>query len=1228
MKNRHSATLLAMFDEKVYLRSGTADDIERASFASCIRYAKSVGAGYDLLSLSFPMQEGSTLARACTPYQKMLEDFVGGERFYQLATENQVGEIRDAYIFNGNFQIAHEGEDSIRRLINAVNFDPVLAPQLARITEASYRTGQYLSTKKETNGFQWLHFHGLKPPASEEELEKLMVFLSFNWPASDGFGDYWDYITGHDFDSAVLDQEERENIQSVTQQLCGDRSLLQTLYENLRPTLSDKLVASNANEMLIRVVKQPFAQTLARKYIAALNWYGAAETESLEAYDLAQFLLTAILVELDARDSKDEERNSVGTFYLYNPAKFADQPLRVIRTGVEKYLIAECGVSPETVAIASHLLLAKITPALVVRDVPENITLGSLAWVSFSVAVALVEANYKGISRLMTYDEIMMFSQIDPVSEGLSQLQSMVCMGVIIDWGLINGVITQANLSISVEEAFSVASEAYRSFVEQLATTTAIWATAPPTRLEAARQALNEAAPGCDFLEDRILRHNTDKFSTSYKMSMLDLHIEGELSSQEWDWREEGRLYDKYPDLPWMRPNQEVFEERVHAHHAQLHKALVSNIHLAFATMPKADADIFERNDISFFTLRPSVASQPFSNGTGLGNTRLYDTYRKRDAATGRYGIVMYVVSRNNKYLCYEMFTLRGECRKNQHLGEFIFRTRRNELLSRQDYKGDIDKWFHVAEELYAPVDLDCYRKGNPPRAEYDNKAVMDKLGTLSASSVKPSLKYSAYQYFLSPHVSRIVTFIVAHRPLATPQELIGALTVYTEREIKREIYDLVEDLLVALLVPFKECIEDFASGDSDRYIDGAIGCVADGLAVVATVLGQLPMTVGLRASMNTVKIVSKIKKSLNILADSFQVIQSLPKLLVITSKVLNKNTQTPLLEVVHPFEVAGYDLSIMTGRSECQDLLSSRTLASIFNAKWRPHSGSVDTINVLAIFSEDHWYGVNRFGKPWGKRIDIVPAEAYALPGSRDILPTSDILYVLERTISVAMDKVGYAITALIFPTFESKADSAIGIFLHRSQEVKDALKKLLWVLKADFSAMSVRNIALDPVKASSSLIELDVLKYQQWKDADVSEKEQLQFLTVNVQNLNNRLTGAYFNYGEIADDLIHELLLIEPAHMDIAIAQSVMGEKGLDVAPLLDLVAGRRPMPQGGEYHSSSQAMLNADSMAMTVSLLNQSMVDYPKFADNIAILTEAVDGNVRSSQVWIDFNTRSVA
>jgi hypothetical protein len=158
------------------------------------------------------------------------------------------------------------------------------------------------------------------------------------------------------------------------------------------------------------------------------------------------------------------------------------------------------------------------------------------------VAVALVEANYKGISRLMTYDEIMMFSQIDPVSEGLSQLQSMVCMGVIIDWGLINGVITQANLSISVEEAFSVSSEAYRSFVEQLATTTAIWATAPPTRLEAARQALNEAAPGCDFLEDRILRHNTDKFSTSYKMSMLDLHIEGELSSQEWDWREEGRL--------------------------------------------------------------------------------------------------------------------------------------------------------------------------------------------------------------------------------------------------------------------------------------------------------------------------------------------------------------------------------------------------------------------------------------------------------------------------------------------------------------------------------------------------------------------------------------------------------------------------------------------------------------------------------------------------------------
>jgi hypothetical protein len=1241
MKVRNKQGVPASASTKDYLKCSAADLTEKRQLIDLCRialYGAVAEDGFALDRIFFSLTEGSSLDHACTPLRKMLKHFVQSPSVIRIASENDINSLSDVYVTSTGGLIVPQGAYGWQELTDQVNAEPACARQLRHLAEAAKVVGGFIRLGKTTNAAQWLGFHGINTPSTVGEVIKLLSFLAWEWNDRDGLGNYWDYLVGHDADSVTLTQQDHDDIRQATLELCPrGKSLLATLYEKVRPADPGESRRECANEMIVQLLNHPFSQALAKKYIVALGWYGAGQGENLESSDLAQCLVTAILVELNAFKASVRKRNCIGAFELCDPVRFAGQPVGVIRSELESYLMTEHGLDREVVTLASHMLLAGIAPEFLVKQVPANFTLGSVGWVTFNVAVAFVEMNAKGSSRNMTFDEIMIFADMDTYSSGLGQLQSLVSIEPVIDWGLVNGVITHEQLTASYSDASAAALSAYQSFIERLSSSAKIWAAAPPDRRETAIQALQAAAPGCDFLEERILRHNTDRLGHSMKMSMLDLHIEGELTSQEWDWRKEGRLYDQYPELPWMNSNQEVFETKVREHYRQLHEALGSNIKLAIASMPAKDREVFEQSDIHFFTFRPPVAEvRAESSNVGLIGSNApplkpMEKQANRDAATGRFGVVLYVPIGADRYLCYEMFNLRGECRRNDKLGDYIHHYGRVKLPARMDFKGDPNKWVAAAyADKFAPVDLECYTHGTAPRAQQTSHAVMDKLGTLAAPASLPAIRHTVYQHYISAQVGRIAGFIVENRPLASIEEYIDTLTVLTEREEKRATKEKVEKFIVDLVVPFKSCIEDLASGDKERIGSGIFGCTMDAIGLISGVLGAVPKALniaGKTASLST-KVIQALKLGLKFTGSTLNPLGDLPSLGLGLSKKILRGGLKVGKEGLQLVELATHQLAALTGKADCLELLRSATFSQIAKGKWRPRGRTIDMTDVAAISFNSHWYGVNRHGRPWGKRITFESTQVFSLPDVRGTVPTGFIHHVVDQSIPAAVRKIDNAISALTSAARKFDTDPALGLFFGSTQQGRDELLGVLWYIKADFAGLSVKNVFLNPQGDDADLIQIYPGFYRQWKNSGASQSAGHEFLRINARNLNDRLSQAGFNFGEIADDLIHEMYLCGAGHQDIAAASTAFSEKGVNVAPLLALAAGSLPIqggPQGAIYESR-MALKNADSVAMTIALLNQSVIDPPKFVENVGIMTRAVQGNkVVSSEVWVDLNTK---
>ncbi|KQZ92860.1 hypothetical protein [Pseudomonas sp. Root562] len=1116
--------------------------------------------------------------------------------------------------------------------------------KLLVIGDIASQAGGYVYTEDYTFVDQWLEFHGLAVPRNASETRNLIALFEFD-PEVDELGNYWRQLAADDPSLIVLSAEQHAAIRQATAKLIApDKKLLDKLYRETSGTLATH---DNAAECIVQLVRHPAAQTCARNLLKELDWFGATSGQDVSAQDLGQLLITAILLELYPDFGKAQGRKSIGGFDLYSPTNVERSSLNV-RKELETFLHTKGWVNPVLAPMASHLLLAEIAPEFLVKGVPSSLTMGSVAWVVFCRGVALVEAVTKGAALVLSYGQIMAYVELEPVSSPLSRLRDLAMIDPIVDWALLNGVIEPTELTQAAKETTERAIAAFEAYTEHFTHLARVLSNPLPSREDIARKALEDVAPGCDFLDRKVIYQRPGLYASPTAMSMVDLHMSGDLASGEWDLRAVFpddttttdllagmthytrptfhdpsvlSIYKRFPLLSYLAPNNVEFHRQLRGYLGNLNSAVVTNVKLALSHMLPFDLEIFLKGKITFFTLRGAAVeiSSRYIGGPLTYETD-YETQQGKDAVTGRFGVVMYAIHENS-VACYELFTFRGELRKNDVLGNLITSKGKCSGRSRIDFIGDLNAQVAPTPLEALPVTLKEYTEGVAVEQHArSDLAIIEKLGELPAPRSVVARTQSIYMNFGNPQFARIAEFVVSHHPFRKFSEVEAMATVPTALESQRKMGNETADYIVNLVVPFKKCIEDLSSGDHNRVVDGIYGCAMDAIALGGAFAGAAAkaLSISSKAVSLSSKAAQLTKLAFVTSVSLINPLDGVPTALFGAGKLVHKGALRFNRQAQEMLGLAQSQLQKLNGRHKTYDLIRAANRADTTGqGTWRPLGATGDTLTVVAARNAHQWYALDRLGKPWGPRLNNFMFESpIQLPRFNKTLPVSYTRQFIEQSLPLARTKIENAINVLNSLDLTRERDAIIKVLMgSNSSDAFERLLSYLRLVRADFAGLSISNMFLDPLKTTHNIAALNKEAYEQWKGAQ--DPSNTQFIEIYTPQLNKHFISLGFNHDVVADDLIHELFHGASQTDDVSYARDAgrNGERGqlLDVAALLNLASGRLPVTDEGDAcHASAKTFENADSLAVTTSLLSQLYTDRNAYERNMSILRGAVEAN----------------
>ncbi|WP_263216871.1 hypothetical protein [Pseudomonas atacamensis] len=1175
------------------------------------------------------LQPGSSLYEIYNPGRLLLDQLLStGPVIGALAREG-------ASDHNGLVRITPEGKMEVRAVRGWVDlvaaqhfeFSQPTRSTLSLIADIAAVAGGYIWPDLDITLDQWFKFHEIDLPDTRARITNLIGLFRFSPQVKEPVN-YWEHLQTNDQSLNGLSEEQLSNIRGATAKLMPRPRLLLALY-NI--TGQPEITHETAAQRLIDFVNYPVSLNLARSYIKELNWYGVNEGQAVSENILRQLLMTAILLDLDPSIG---HRHLINRRDLYSPDNIERHPTEILDE-YTAFVRSKSWVNPVLAPLVAHLLLARIAPELLVRKIPAEVRLGSIAWINFCRAVVLVEAAKTGASRELTYAQIIAYGELEPVSEAQKHMRDLALIDPIVEWALLNRIFSRAELEQAEEACTRLAIEAFEHHAEQFAQTARAFSTPLPNRAEIARTQLRKAAPGCDTLDEKALSEPGGQ----QIMSMVDLHQSGDMVTGQWDRRTVRlivnglpkpainynpsgvSLYQRYPHLLTLESCEEEMERQLAAHFKELNSGMSTAVKLALAHMPEADLQVFMNADIHFFTVRGSASYVTTRRAGGPLSVGLeQETQQSRDAATGRFGIVMYA-SHEDADLCYELFTSRAETRKNDALGAFIKRERKLQQRTRMSASANMTLPLSNTATQSVPLDIKRYTHATAEDASITSSmAIIDYFGALPASAQSSQSQRGFYQKFNAPNVARIAGFLADNRPFLNKSELRELVRIPTPLELSKDEGERLLTYFIDLIVPFKKCIEDIVSGEHNKMVDGFYGCLMDGIGLVGTVAGASSkvLSISAKAISTTAKAARFTRLAFTSAISLFNPFDGVPSGLQSGGKLVHKGLLRFNKNSHDLIARANSQLHKLTGRRQSYDLLDASS-AQLGMGSWRPRGVAGDAINVLAARSGDKWYALNRRGNLWGKALDGFAFQApVQLPYSPRTLPTSYTRQFIEHSLPLARTKIDNALEVFQRHDFKRDRESLMKIVFGSASEVStDRLVNYLRLIRFDFAGFSMSNMILDGLKINDTLASFDADNYQRWKDADAGDKSEIAFVEIYTRNLNRHFVSMGFNHDVVADDLIHELFHASAQTDDVGYASDAVhaseGGQRLDVSELLNLGAGCLAKSEAGaDCHAPSRAFENADSLALATSLLSQLTTDKATFDENMTVLRGALEAS----------------
>ena len=274
--------------------------------------------------------------------------------------------------------------------------------------------------------------HGLLIPTEPSELKAIAESLASPLPETPRHGDMggalsWPTLLSNQdqrrlgtvIEDVLKDQPEDNLLDYLTRDLSWDEK---TLKEDPRRAFDDILKSSNA---------QNLGQAAEREI---------GEIASPEPIN--DWVLAALYVSLDKQSVSTDPSVSTRTNIAgFDMNSVSGRSASYIRAALADYLIQNGIATAQTVDIALFVLLSRKAPELLVKDIPETLLKGTHAWVSFTTAVARIEALAPGSTSKMTYLQIMMLHELAPITLIGKLIEQRAQNNGVKDWGLESGLL-------------------------------------------------------------------------------------------------------------------------------------------------------------------------------------------------------------------------------------------------------------------------------------------------------------------------------------------------------------------------------------------------------------------------------------------------------------------------------------------------------------------------------------------------------------------------------------------------------------------------------------------------------------------------------------------------------------------------------------------------------------------------------------------------------------------
>lgn len=1221
-----------------------------------------------------PRVIGSSFDERCEPARNALKNLIATPEFAQLLRKHSFSaDIQLAVDTDAGVLVVYDSEFESHRFSIALDNAEVsvFSEELDMLADLAKNIGGVVYSGQVIGLVQWLKFNGYDLPTNIGETRALIEWLAFELPEPPSLGDYHELLHADESSPFHLSIANRKVITQTVHELTqGATSLLQVLAFANFSLIPAQDIRDNADKFLHNFLRRKTARALGETLHQRLGWHLEANDPDVRERQLNELVIAALIIDMQLRS----DQPLVAGYDFYQPANAALGAAEV-RVLFEQHLVDQGLSEAHNAPLAAHLLMAGAAPELLIDQIPPGLTLDKPGWVTARQSAAVVEHAAPGSSRVMTFAQLKAFSELTPVSAELDKLYEAAAIPAVVDWAVLNGVIPYRSDKDYDKAAMIKASAYFSRYMEALAQSETGLSTAPPDRRKIALRALEQVMPAGAYLEQQafeikyldsfgerswleglkaahpagiltefwnFLASATDNNQYAIngllrlRLSILDLYLSGDLV-------EDGQLSDKFKTRDNFHPPADafarlaelpapaqLFDQAFDRYYRNVREGLSSLIKMAITQMPEPDRVALTSGKMTFYTVRKEV--NPLNPQQ--------ETQIQRDEANGRYGIIL-CCDNGDRLRAYELFTLRGVCCERPDLALKLQDTDLIHQRPTLSYTGSKYDFQDKNKSSEWPLDYAAYREGSEPRQGMTSKVVVEKLWQLQLgeTDVRP------VPLFFSAQLDEIAQCVLDNHPVARREELYAALDVRNGLEEWRDTREIVENLAINVIVPFKQCIEDIRSGRTDRVAEGIGGCVLDGLSVIGLLvgLGASAASIIAKTGSTTLKLLKVAKAVARAAVSLINPLDGLPALARKGFRLVKRGVVFAGETALDAAHTASVQLKRLMHGVESRDWLRLSHTGDVRQATWRGADALGEAINIAVLERNQHWHALSiRTGGAWGPRLKLLDLGNFA-PLKRlfgRFKPFSYTRGYLKKAIPHARTKLDNSINALSQLSSNDDIRAVLKhVFGNDSNEVAQHVSKHLSAMRMDLEALSFSNVTFRPHQPGV-IASLSPPAYKRWQTAlrtgEKIDESAGRFLSIYPDNLDEFYKLSRYDDGSVADVLIHEMSHGGPDTLDLYYGKVYpeLHQAEFDAVGLLELARdARKAHPDNliNPHHALAHrpgfvefnqvkaslpklvqdhpALANAESYMLAVSLLDQAQTRPGTLSSNVKTIDDAV-------------------